>query len=233
MAHQDAVNLDTDLVPRFGSMKPAWAGSDVSGQAAAIRVLDLVISVAALVFILPVMCVIAALVFLQDGGSPIYFQQRVGFKGRSFYCLKFRSMVLDADDRLNRLLATDEAARHEWALDHKLRNDPRITGFGRFLRQSSLDELPQLINVLRGDMSIVGPRPIVQTEVVRYGRWLTSYCSVRPGITGLWQVSGRNDTTYQRRVALDHLFARSRTVGLYLWIVMMTVPAVLSKRGSY
>ena len=142
-------------------------------------------------------------------------------------------MVVDADERLKRLLEMDPAARSEWKLTHKLRNDPRITKLGRFLRKSSLDELPQLINVLRGEMSLVGPRPIVHSEIVHYGRWFSSYCSVRPGITGVWQVSGRNDTSYRRRVAMDHLYARNNSLRLYLWVMLMTMPAVLSRRGSY
>ena len=119
------------------------------------------------------------------------------------------------------------AARAEWARDHKLRIDPRITSFGAFLRRSSLDELPQLLNVLRGEMSVVGPRPIVEAEVTRYGRRFRHYCSVRPGITGLWQVSGRNDVSYRSRVAMDCLFVKSQCPGLYVWIVIATIPAVI------
>jgi lipopolysaccharide/colanic/teichoic acid biosynthesis glycosyltransferase len=198
-----------------------------------IRLCDVIIAVMALVFLAPLMLLIAGAIYLQDGGKPIFKHQRIGFNGRRFYCLKFRSMVVDADVRLQRLLASDDAARQEWARDQKLRNDPRITWLGRFLRSSSCDELPQLINVIRGEMSIVGPRPIVEAEIVRYGRRFRSYCSVRPGITGLWQVSGRNDTSYRRRVALDHAYSRMNSLGLYLFIIVATIPAVLMKKGSY
>ena len=142
-------------------------------------------------------------------------------------------MGVDAPDRLAAVLAEDPEARACWERDHKLKNDPRITPIGGFLRRSSLDELPQLINVLRGDMSIVGPRPITMVEAERYGRYIVEYVSVAPGITGLWQISGRNDVSYRRRVALDVAFARSRSLPLYVKIAVMTVPAVLFARGSY
>jgi lipopolysaccharide/colanic/teichoic acid biosynthesis glycosyltransferase len=141
-------------------------------------------------------------------------------------------MVIDADERLARLLREDHVARDEWARNHKLRNDPRVTRVGRFLRRSSLDELPQLFNVLKGEMSIVGPRPIVEAEIARYGRRIAKYYSVKPGITGIWQVSGRNDVAYRTRVAMDCLYARSVRPSLYLWLVVATIPAVLSRRGS-
>jgi len=143
-------------------------------------------------------------------------------------------MVVDSDARLQTLLAIDPEARREWELDRKLRNDPRITGVGNFLRKSSLDELPQLINVRRGEMSLVGPRPIVGAEISRYGHRFSDYCAVRPGITGLWQISGRSDVDYRRRVAMDVVYARRRPrTGLYLYILVMTAPAVLLRRGAY
>jgi exopolysaccharide production protein ExoY len=141
-------------------------------------------------------------------------------------------MVVDADERLAAVLAASPEARREWERDHKLREDPRITPFGAFLRRSSLDELPQLFNVLRGEMSIVGPRPIVAKEVIRYGARLAWYCHVRPGITGLWQVSGRNDVAYRRRVAMDILYARNKTVWLDIKILFLTIPAVLTAKGA-
>ncbi len=197
------------------------------------RVLDVITASAALIFFLPLMLLISLLIFAQDGGGPIYSQTRIGLNGRRFPCLKFRSMIVGADQRLPDLLAHDETARLEWAHDHKIRNDPRITRLGALLRKSSLDELPQLLNVLRGEMSMVGPRPIVEAEAVRYGHRFSSYCSVLPGITGLWQVSGRNNTSYRRRVALDYLFAQRRGLGIYLWILVKTAPAVLMRKGSY
>ena len=199
----------------------------------AMRVLDVIVASAALVVFAPVMLFIYCAVRLHDGESAFFAHERIGFGGRKFRCLKFRSMVPDAQARLAELLARDPQAREEWRRDHKLKSDPRITPLGRFLRESSLDELPQIFNVLRGDMSIVGPRPIVDAEVVKYGRSFRHNQAVRPGITGLWQVSGRNDTEYSVRVALDVLYRRRRSVLLNLWIVVMTLPAVLLKRGSY
>lgn len=179
------------------------------------------------------MLLVAVAVYVQDGGPILFAHRRIGCNGRAFYCLKFRSMAVDAERRLADLLASDPAARAEWALDHKLRRDPRVTRLGAFLRKSSLDELPQLLNVLRGDMSLVGPRPIVEAEVAKYGHRFRDYCAVKPGITGLWQISGRNDTSYRTRVALDSLYARRRNVGLDAYILACTLPAVLTKRGSY
>jgi lipopolysaccharide/colanic/teichoic acid biosynthesis glycosyltransferase len=185
-----------------------------------------------LLFVLPVMLATAILVRLQDGGPIIFKHRRVGKNGETFECLKFRTMAVDAQERLAELLARDAGAREEWARDQKLRKDPRITRLGGFIRKTSLDELPQLINVLRGEMNLVGPRPIVEAEIARYGRRFRSYRAVKPGITGLWQVSGRNDVAYSTRVALDALYARRRSMGLDLWILVRTVPAVLLRQGS-
>jgi exopolysaccharide production protein ExoY len=147
------------------------------------RVMDVAIVSLALMFLLPLMVVIAVAIFVQDGGPVFFAHRRIGRGGRPFYCLKFRSMAVGAEARLATLLASSPLARAEWARDHKLRYDPRITSLGAFLRRSSLDELPQLLNVLRGEMSIVGPRPIVEAEISRYGRRFRNYCSVKPGIT--------------------------------------------------
>jgi exopolysaccharide production protein ExoY len=187
----------------------------------------------ALAFFGPLMLLIAATIYACDPGPILFAQRRIGHRGRRFGCFKFRSMVVDAEARLAELLAADPVAREEWGRDHKLRNDPRITLIGGILRKSSLDELPQLLNVLRGDMSIVGPRPIVDAEVTRYGRYFMHYCLVRPGITGLWQVSGRNDVSYRRRVAFDVMYSRRQSMILDLRIIAMTVPSVLRARGSY
>ena len=202
-------------------------------DAAVIRLVDVVLASAALLLLAPLFLLIALAIKLEDGGPVFYMQRRLGRGGGTFGCLKFRSMVPDANERLRELLESSSEARAEWADGQKLRNDPRITRIGRQLRRSSLDELPQLINVIRGEMSLVGPRPIVEGEIVRYGWRFATYCGVRPGITGLWQVSGRNDTTYRRRVALDHRFVRLYGLPLYLKILFATVPAVLLRRGSY
>ncbi|WP_254602181.1 sugar transferase [Sphingomonas bacterium] len=194
--------------------------------------LDISASLALLLFLAPLLLLVAALVFITDPGPMIFGHRRIGQYGRQFRCFKFRSMVVDAEARLEELLSRDADARLEWERDHKLRSDPRITMIGNFLRRTSLDELPQLFNVLRGEMSLVGPRPIVEAEVRRYGRYFGYYKQVRPGITGLWQVSGRSNTSYRRRVALDVKFAKSQSVRLYVNILLKTVPSVLLAKGS-
>ena len=198
-----------------------------------IEVANIVIALAALVFAAPVMLAIGLAIFLQDGGPVLFAHRRIGRDGKTFRCLKFRSMAIDAEARLADLLANDPVARAEWEADHKLRHDPRVTRLGAFLRKSSLDELPQLLNVLKGEMSLVGPRPIVEAEIAKYGRRFRQYCAVKPGITGLWQVSGRNDTSYRTRVALDCVYARQRSAWLDAKVLACTIPAVLSRRGSY
>ena len=195
--------------------------------------MNIVVALVALVFLAPVMLGVTLAIFAQDGAPIIFAHRRIGRDGRYFHCLKFRSMAVDAEKRLAALLASDPVARAEWDKDHKLRNDPRVTKLGAFLRKTSLDELPQLFNVLRGDMSLVGPRPIVDAEVVKYGRRFKDYCAVKPGITGLWQVSGRNDVSYRVRVAMDCVYARQRNVIMDGLIIAATVPAVLARRGSY
>lgn len=219
-----------DGLPMDGAVLPDMR---TSFHAGAIRAIDVVASALALLLFTPLLLILAVVIYVSNPGPIIFGHVRIGRDGRRFRCLKLRSMVTDADVRLKALLASDPMAREEWARDHKLRNDPRITRIGAFLRKSSLDELPQFLNVLRGEMSLVGPRPIVDAEVPRYGRYFRDYCSVRPGITGLWQISGRNDVSYRRRVALDVAFARSRTLPLYTRILAMTVPSVLGQHGSY
>lgn len=196
------------------------------------RVVEIVLSLLALVALLPLLALIAALVAGGSRGPILYRQERLGRNGETFGCLKFRSMVQDADTRLAILLARDETARMEWEHHRKLRRDPRITPLGGFLRRSSLDELPQLLNVLRGEMSLVGPRPIVRDEARYYGRYMADYTRVRPGISGLWQISGRSNTSYRRRVACDVLYVRRKSFRLDLVITLMTIPAVLASRGA-
>jgi len=174
-----------------------------------------------------------ALLLRREGGPIIYRHRRVGRDGRMFECLKFRSMVPNAERVLRELLENNPDMKAEWVRDHKLRCDPRVTPLGRFLRRTSLDELPQLWNVLRGEMSLVGPRPIVREEVMRYGRYLPVYISAKPGITGLWQVTGRNNTDYRRRVALDVYYIRKRSLLLDLYILLKTPYVVLGGGGAY
>lgn len=197
------------------------------------RALDLAVATLALIVLAPLLVLAALAVAMERKGPVIFAHQRIGREGREFKVLKFRSMAVDGDRLLAEHLAKDPTARAEWEADHKLRRDPRVTPLGKFLRSSSIDELPQLFNVVRGEMSIVGPRPIVVGEVGRYGEFFASYCSVRPGITGVWQVSGRNNISYQRRVEMDALYSRRKNVLLDLRIMFATVPAVLTRRGSF
>ena len=189
-----------------------------------------------MILLLPVFLVIAGLIFAQrDGGAILFGQQRVGRFGRHFKCFKFRSMCPDADLRLRALLETSAQACDEWHQTHKLRNDPRVTRLGRFLRSTSLDELPQLWNVLRGDMSLVGPRPITQHEIegpyVRFDG-CREYLTVRPGITGLWQVSGRSLLAYENRVALDKSYVRNFSLSQDAAILFRTISVVLLRHGA-
>jgi undecaprenyl-phosphate galactose phosphotransferase len=180
----------------------------------------------------PVMACVAWVIWRCDG-APIFFgHYRVGRDGRLFRCLKFRSMYRDADRMLAELLKSDPRARAEWERDQKLVNDPRITPMGRFLRKTSLDELPQLFNVLKGEMSLVGPRPVTVGELVRYGSSRWHYLSVQPGMTGLWQVSGRNNTTYDERVALDRRYVEARCLRLDISILFRTIKVVLTNDGA-
>lgn len=194
-------------------------------------VFDQVIAVFLVVLLAPLLLILAILVS-SDGGPAFYRHRRLGEGARSFGCIKFRTMVTGADRVLDRVLATDPAAAVEWAATQKLRDDPRITSLGRFLRRSSLDELPQLFNVLRGEMSLIGPRPIVQAEVARYGEHIEYYYETKPGLTGLWQVSGRSDTSYERRVYLDVWYVRNWTLWHDIAILLKTIPAVFLRRGA-
>jgi lipopolysaccharide/colanic/teichoic acid biosynthesis glycosyltransferase len=223
-----------DVVPAVVSQQQS--SSTVAGR---VRVFDgeyvihATLAIVILLFLIPVVVVIAMAVWMQDGGPVIFAHRRLGRDGKTFSCYKFRSMRVDAEARLAEVLAADPAARAEWARDHKLRNDPRVTPLGDVLRRSSLDELPQLFNVLKGEMSLVGPRPIVEEERVRYGRRFRYYCAVRPGLTGLWQVSGRNDVSYRTRVAMDACYAQRKCFALDLYILLITIPSVLRARGCY
>lgn len=197
------------------------------------RALDILGAGTLLLLAAPVFLLLMLLV-RADGGPALYAHERVGRGGRRFGCLKFRSMVTDSQARLDALLAADPEARAEWEATRKLRDDPRVTRTGRFLRATSLDELPQLINVLRGEMSLVGPRPVVAAELAaHYGAAAEDYLSVRPGITGLWQVSGRSETSYAARVALDAQYAANLSVWTDLGILLRTPVVVLSRRGAY
>jgi len=197
------------------------------------RALDIIGAGVGLVLLAPFFLIVALMV-RADGGPAFFAHQRVGRGGKLFGCLKFRSMVVDSQARLESLLANDPTARAEWEATRKLKNDPRITRIGRFLRSTSLDELPQLINVLRGEMSLVGPRPVQEAEIDRYyGASAAHYMAVRPGITGLWQVSGRSETSYESRVALDVSYVSRPSLLADLSILLRTPIAVLSRRGAH
>lgn len=196
----------------------------------AMRMLDVVVAAVLIVLLLPLFTLVALLVAAGDGRSPLFAQQRLGQHGRFFACWKFRTMVPGAHRRLPNLLGGPFPP--DWLERHKLTHDPRITPIGRLLRRTSIDELPQLANVLLGHMSLVGARPIVASEVARYGRHFADYCRQRPGISGLWQVSGRSTTSYHRRLACDRLFSRRRSLALYARILLATIPAVLLARGA-
>jgi exopolysaccharide production protein ExoY len=228
---QSAALLAPVPTPIRAAPAPRQPGA-VAGNGRAIRALDILGASAMIVMLAPVMLLTALAIMILDPGPLLFGHTRVGKGGRPFQCLKFRSMMVDADARLAHLLETDPLARAEWLETQKLRRDPRITPIGRFLRRSCLDELPQLFNVLRGDMSLVGPRPIVAGEAARYGRHFPVYCSLKPGITGLWQVKRQDQTTYRRRVAFDLAYARSRSLALNLRILLLTVPCVLRGEGA-
>lgn len=223
--------------PRFEAIAAAfaagpadWASAPVERSpvgGAAKRCLDILVALAALIVAAPMMALVAMLVKASDGGPALFAQRRVGFDGRPFRCWKFRSMTTDAEARLAEHLARDAAAALEWERARKLVHDPRVTALGRVLRRSSLDELPQLINVLIGDMSCVGPRPVAPQELSKYGRAAPDYLRARPGLTGLWQVSGRSRRTYEERVALDCDYVRRCSLTLDLVILARTLPALL------
>jgi len=196
------------------------------------RLFDIAVALLLLALLSPLLLAVTALI-VRDGGKILFGHRRIGAQGRAFKCWKFRSMVPNAEAVLKQLLEESEEARAEWERDFKLRNDPRITPIGRFLRSTSLDELPQLINVLAGDMSLVGPRPIVADEVARYGAAFHDYTSCRPGITGIWQISGRNDTGYTQRVQLDQHYARNWSFAADLAVLLRTPIAVLRRSGAY
>lgn len=191
------------------------------------RLADVMIALCALILASPIMLLVFLLIRATIGGPAVYSHVRVGFHGKPFKCCKFRTMVANSDEVLRELLARDPEAARQWEENRKLKNDPRITFLGMILRKSSLDELPQLFNVLRGEMSCVGPRPIVADELSRYGGFVADYLAARPGITGLWQVTGRSSTDYGSRVALDSHYVRNWSLSTDLVILFRTIFAVM------
>ncbi|MDR0655981.1 MAG: undecaprenyl-phosphate galactose phosphotransferase WbaP [Treponema sp.] len=197
------------------------------------RFMDLVIVIFGGAVILPLLLLIALIIKISSPGPVFYTHTRIGINGKHFKTYKFRSMVVDSDKKLEMLLESDPQIRAEWEANHKLRDDPRITGIGKILRRTSFDEFPQLINVLKGEMSLVGPRPIVDDEITKYGEDYRRIFSVKPGLTGLWQVSGRSDTDYGDRVSFDTYYLQSWSVWLDLWILLRTVNVVIKGKGAY
>ncbi len=197
------------------------------------RIMDVGGSVLAALALSPLLLLIMLCIVVESPGSPFFRQRRIGLQGRPLRILKFRTMVPDAETRLAEYLNASPELRREWERDQKLRHDPRITRMGRFLRRTSLDELPQLWNILCGEMSLVGPRPIVENEIAKYGSAFDAYIRVRPGLTGLWQVSGRNDLSYDQRIRLDRYYIGNWSIWLDLFILAKTVPAALSRKGAY
>jgi Undecaprenyl-phosphate galactose phosphotransferase WbaP len=197
------------------------------------RFFDIIFSFLALVLLSPVYVLLALLIKLDSSGPVFYTQRRLGQHKKHFGCLKFRTMAEDAEERLQAVLDADPEAKAQFERDFKLKKDPRITRVGNFLRQTSLDELPQFLNVLQGTMSVVGPRPIVDGEVEKYDRWGSILFRVKPGVTGLWQVSGRNDVTYHERIMFDRFYVKNWSFRMDFTIIIKTVFTVLLKRGAY
>lgn len=238
----------TLLIPEIGGFSNLWVNPKNVGSMLGLevqphlssfrsqttkRALDIFLIALAMPFLLPAVLALLALIRFDSKGAAIYRQRRLGRNGKVFEALKFRSMVENADEALEAYLAGDSGARQEWELYQKVRNDVRITRMGRFLRKTSLDELPQLWNVVKGEMSLVGPRPIVTSEVPRYGVSFDLYKKVSSGLTGLWQVSGRNDMSYEERVNLDVFYVRNWSVWLDLCILFRTVETICFRRGAY
>lgn len=196
-------------------------------------IFDMVLTIIGTICISPILICIAIWIYKDSPGPIIFKHMRVGKDGKIFPCYKFRSMCVDAKEKLEELLQNDPEARAEWERDFKLKHDPRITKSGAFLRRTSLDELPQIFNVLKGEMSLVGPRPIIKDEMERYGNRIDDYLMVKPGIAGIWQCSGRSDATYQERVQMDSWYVRNWSVWLDIMILWKTIEAVVAKKGAY
>lgn len=197
------------------------------------RLFDYTATIIGATFISPVLIILAILIYLDSPGPVIFAHYRIGLNGKVFPCYKFRSMVNNSQQVLKEYLSHNPEARAEWERDFKLKNDPRVTKIGNFMRKTSLDELPQIFNVIKGQMSLVGPRPIVEGEVPKYGQYIHDYYLVRPGITGYWQISGRNDVDYESRVQMDSWYVRNWSLWQDIVILIKTVRVVLGRKGAY
>lgn len=194
---------------------------------------DFMCTLVGTILISPLLLLIAAGIYFDSPGPVIFRHIRIGKNGKAFGCYKFRTMCMDADKKLAELLDRDAAAKEEWERDFKLKDDPRVTKIGKILRKTSLDELPQIFNVLKGEMSLVGPRPVVEAELEKYGEYLDDYLMVRPGITGMWQVNGRSDTTYEERVHMDSWYVRNWSIWIDIMLLWRTVKSVVKCEGAY
>ena len=219
LANRSSSRLDSDTQPPVGGAFKR--GFDIAG------------AIAGIILLSPLLLMLAMLVKFSCGGRVLYGHSRIGRNGNVFSCLKFRTMVENGDQVLAQHFARNPHLREEWMATRKLQNDPRVTEVRSILRKLSLDELPQIFNILRGDMSFVGPRPVVEDELELYGAAADYYLKSRPGLTGLWQISGRNDVSYRTRVAFDQHYVENWSFVFDLKILMLTFPAVLSSRGSY
>ena len=197
------------------------------------RLIDVVLASIGIVTLLPLFSLCVLGILLTSRGSVLFRHRRVGFQGRHFDCLKFRTMAPDASERLNEYLGRNPRAAQEWAESCKLKYDPRVTPLGRVLRRTSLDELPQLFNVLKGEMSIVGPRPVTDEELEKYGVRVSAYLACKPGITGLWQISGRSKASYRERVRLDDTYAKNWSLVLDAKTMLLTLPVLLGSDDAY
>jgi exopolysaccharide production protein ExoY len=222
-SHSD-LQIDVGLSSRV-SLSPVGGTSK--------RIIDVVLALSGIILLSPLLIICSVLAWVSSPGTFLFRHKRVGFNGKPFNCLKFQTMVENAPDRLHELLETDATAAAEWSRTQKLRHDPRVTPIGSILRKSSLDELPQLFNVLMGDMSIVGPRPVTEGELSRYGASVSAYTACRPGITGLWQVTGRSSTSYEARVSCDAYYANMWSLSLDSKIIIVTIPSALFTKNAY
>lgn len=230
--HTNPPRIDSGAKKAITSLNSRLEFSTAIFQEVARTLFDKCFSALALLFFSPFLALISLAILLTEGGPIFFAHKRIGKDGKVFKCLKFRTMANDADVQLANLLARDPVARAQWDAVQKLDDDPRITCIGEFFRKTSLDELPQFWNVLKGDMAIVGPRPIVEAEMIRYGDHLDAYMSVKPGITGLWQVNGRSTTTYDQRVQMDASYVKNRSFFKDIGIIAKTVKVVLTLDGA-
>lgn len=229
MRHGSAVESDRSRSGDGEQGAPEFRSPAVNGLK---RAMDVVLAGAGLLLVSPLLLLLALIIKLSDGGPVVYGHPRSGRNGKIFTCLKLRSMRVDAAERLKDLLASDARARLQWEKYRKLDPDPRVTAVGRFIRKTSLDELPQLFNILRGDMSVIGPRPVTAEETEFYGENAVYYKAVRPGVLGLWQVHGRNKLSYPERIAYDVKYVREWTIWMDVMIILRAIPVVLFGRGA-